>query len=91
MTRSAVFTNNRSQVVRLPKAVAFPEDVHQVDISKIGHSRVIVPQGKRWNDPFQNGPRASEDFMSSCRPSSVSRCDGHRHPEIDLAECATLV
>jgi antitoxin VapB len=44
--------------------VAFPEDVHQVDILKIGRSRVIVPQGKRWDDLFQNGPRASEDFMA---------------------------
>jgi antitoxin VapB len=32
MTKSTVFTSNRSQAVRLPKAVAFPEGVHQVDI-----------------------------------------------------------
>jgi antitoxin VapB len=63
MTRSTVFTSNRSQAVRLPKAVAFPEGVHQVDILKIGRSRVIVPQGKRWDDLFQNGPRTREDFM----------------------------
>jgi antitoxin VapB len=63
MASSTVFTSNRSQAVRLPKAVAFPDDVHQVDILKIGHSRVIVPQGKRWDDLFANGPRASEDFM----------------------------
>jgi antitoxin VapB len=50
--------------VRLPKAVAFPEDVHQVDILKIGRSRVIVPKGKRWDDLFQSGPRVSEDFMA---------------------------
>ncbi len=50
--------------VRLPKAVAFPEGVHQVDILKIGRSRVIVPQGKRWDDLFLSGPRVSEDFMS---------------------------
>jgi len=31
--------------------------VHQVDILKIGRSRVIVPQGKRWDDLFSNGPR----------------------------------
>jgi antitoxin VapB len=37
--------------------------VHQVDILKIGRSRVIVPQGKRWDDLFQSGPRASEDFL----------------------------
>jgi antitoxin VapB len=63
MASSTVFTSNRSQAVRLPKAVAFPEDVHQVDILKIGRSRVIVPQGKLWDDLFENGPRASEDFM----------------------------
>src|SRR5690606_26995453 len=64
MTSSTVFTTNRSQAVRLPKAVAFPDDVHQVDILKIGRSRVIVPQGRRWDDLFATGPRASEDFLA---------------------------
>jgi antitoxin VapB len=63
MASSTVFTSNRSQAVRLPKAVAFPDDVHQVDILKIGRSRVIVPKGKRWDDWFLNGPPVSEDFM----------------------------
>ena len=62
--RSTLFTNNRSQAVRLPKAVAFPDDVRQVDVLSIGNSRVIVPQGKRWDDLFLHGPRASEDFMT---------------------------
>jgi antitoxin VapB len=44
--------------------VAFPEDVREVDILKIGRSRVIVPRGERWDDLFQNGPRASKDFMA---------------------------
>ena len=64
MTSSTVFTSNRTQAVRLPKAVAFPEDVHQVDILKIGRSRLVVPKGKRWDDLFENGPRVSEDFLS---------------------------
>lgn len=64
MTTSTVFTSNRSQAVRLPKAVAFPDDVHQVDILKVGRSRVIVPHGQRWDDLFLNGPRASADFMA---------------------------
>ena len=63
MTQSTVFTSNRSQAVRLPKAVAFPADVHQVEIVRVGRSRVISPQGKRWDDLFESGPRASEDFM----------------------------
>jgi antitoxin VapB len=62
MARSTVFTSNRSQAVRLPKALAFPADVHQVEIIKLGRSRVISPAGKLW-DEFFDGPRASEDFM----------------------------
>jgi antitoxin VapB len=64
MASSTVFTSNRSQAVRLPKAVAFPDEVHQVEIFKVGRSRVIVPQGKRWDDLFGSGPRATEDFMA---------------------------
>ena len=74
MTRSTVFTSNRSQAVRLPKAVAFPEGVHQVDILKVGRSRLISPQGKRWDDLFLNGPRVSEDFMTERRqPAAEER------------------
>lgn len=71
MTSSTVFTSNRSQAVRLPKAVAFPENVHVVDVLKIGRSRVIVPKGQRWDDLFLNGPRVSADFMSEREQPTV--------------------
>jgi antitoxin VapB len=64
MASSTVFTTKRSQAVRLPKAVAFPDYVHQVDILKVGHSRVVIPRGKRWDDLFLEGPRATEDFLN---------------------------
>lgn len=64
MTRSTVFTTNRSQAVRLPKPVAFPESVHQVEITKVGASRVISPAGRRWEEFFDSAPRVSKDFMS---------------------------
>ena len=35
MTESKLFISNRSQAVRLPKAVAFPDGVKQVEISKL--------------------------------------------------------
>jgi antitoxin VapB len=74
VTSSTVFTSNRSQAVRLPKSVAFPDDVHKVDILMIGRSRVIVPQGKRWDDLFLSGPRASEDFMAErVQPAAEER------------------
>lgn len=64
MASATLFTSNRSQAVRLPKAVAFPDTVHQVDILVIGQSRLIVPKGKRWDDLFANGPRVSDDFLA---------------------------
>jgi antitoxin VapB len=64
MTRSTVFLTNRSQAVRLPKSVAFPDGVHQVEIVKLGHSRLISPVGRRWDDLFLDGPRASDHFMT---------------------------
>jgi antitoxin VapB len=84
MTRSTVFTSNRSQAVRMPKAVAFPPDVHQVEIIKIGHSRVVSPLGRRWDDMFLGGPRASDDFMSE-RPDiplkRAGRSDRAKKPQ----------
>jgi antitoxin VapB len=67
MTRSTVFRTNRGQAVRLPTPAAFPDDVHQVEIVKLGHSRLISPVGRRWDDLFLDGPRASDDFMTECR------------------------
>jgi antitoxin VapB len=64
MTRSTVFTSNRSQAVRLPKPVAFPEGVHQVEVVKVGRNRMISPAGLRWDELFLAGPRVSKDFMS---------------------------
>ena len=63
MTHSTLFKSNRSQAVRLPKAVAFPDDVQQVEIVKVGRSRLVSPAGHRWDDLFRQGPRASEDFL----------------------------
>ena len=74
MARSTVFISNRSQAVRLPKAVAFPEEVHQVEIIRIGNGRLIVPVGRRWDEFFENGPRVSDDFMSERdQPSAQER------------------
>jgi len=64
MTRSTVFKTNKTQAVRLPKAVAFPEDVREVEIIKRGHTRIISPVGRRWDDVFMNATRLPEDFMA---------------------------
>ena len=43
MVRTTIFHSNRSQAVRLPKDVAFPDDVKQVTVLREGKRRVIVP------------------------------------------------
>ena len=52
MTRTTVFKSNRSQAVRLPKDVAFPEDVRNVAILRDGVRRIIVPADRTWDDFF---------------------------------------
>lgn len=59
-----VFLSNRSQAVRLPKAVALPEDVKHVDVIAVGRSRVISPAGESW-DAWFDGENATADFMAS--------------------------
>ena len=63
MTQSKVFKSNKSQTIRLPKPVAFPDTVEYVEIVKLGKSRLITPVGARWDD-FFHGPPASDDFMA---------------------------
>lgn len=52
MTRTTLFQSNRSQAVRLPKDVAFPEGVKDVAILRDGARRVIVPANAIWDDFF---------------------------------------
>lgn len=64
MERGGVFKSNTSQAIRLPKAVALPESVKQVDIVAIGRSRLISPAGESWDSWFSS-EGVSDDFMPS--------------------------
>ena len=52
MTRTVLFQSNRSQAVRLPKDVAFPQGVKDVTILREGKGRIIVPSDAVWDDFF---------------------------------------
>jgi antitoxin VapB len=52
MVRTTIFRSNRSQAVRLPKDVAFPEDVRQVIVLRDGRRRIVLPDGSLWDDFF---------------------------------------
>lgn len=60
--RTRVFKSNRSQAVRLPKAIAFPESIKDVEITAIGNQRIITPAGQSWNSWFASSG-VSKDFM----------------------------
>jgi antitoxin VapB len=57
MTRvnTKMFKSNKTQAVRLPKAVAFDESVIEVEIVVVGNSRIISPAGDSWDQWF-DGP-----------------------------------
>jgi antitoxin VapB len=50
--RSTLFKSNRSQAVRLPKELAFPEGVKQVAIRQVGKARIVTPADAVWDDFF---------------------------------------
>lgn len=64
MVVTTVFRNNRTQAVRLPKAVALPEDVHEVEVRVVGASRVISPVGVSWDEWFDTSEPVSDSFVT---------------------------
>ncbi|EEW6418768.1 TPA: toxin-antitoxin system antitoxin VapB [Escherichia coli] len=71
---TTVFLSNRSQAVRLPKAVALPEDVKKVDVIAVGRTRIITPAGESWDSWF-DGDSVSADFMNDREQPAVQERD----------------
>lgn len=63
-TKAGVFMSNKTQAVRLPKDVALPANVKQVEIIPMGRARLIVPVDDSWDSWFA-GEGVSGDFMES--------------------------
>ena len=53
MARTTLFRSNRSQALRLPKDVAFPEGVSAVTVVRDGKRRVVTPSDALWDDFFE--------------------------------------
>lgn len=60
--QTKLFKSNKSQAVRLPKDVAFPESIKEVQITALGNKRIIEPLDQLWDDWF-DAPGVSDDFM----------------------------
>ena len=63
IVHTKVFKSNQSQAVRLPKPVALPDNIREVEIVAIGNTRIITPAGKSWDDWF-DGQGVTDDFMA---------------------------
>jgi antitoxin VapB len=72
-TVTTLFKSNQTQAVRLPKAVAFPDDIKEVEIIAIGNSRLICPVGHRWDSFFDGKPKVSDDFVRGDQGEAEAR------------------
>ncbi len=64
MADSTVFTNNRTQAVRLPAETRFPESVKKVAVRVVGVERIVAPIDATWDSFFQAVPLPTDDFMA---------------------------
>ena len=65
MPTATIFLNNRSQAVRLPKAVAFPDNVSKVHVDVVGDTRVLTPIPTTFSEWLAQPHYFDPDFMST--------------------------
>lgn len=65
MSNSTVFTNNRSQAIRLPADMRLPASVKRVTVRARGLERIIAPIENTWDSFFLDSPAVPDDFMSA--------------------------
>ncbi|OYU12760.1 MAG: AbrB/MazE/SpoVT family DNA-binding domain-containing protein [Comamonadaceae bacterium PBBC1] len=63
MITTTVFTNNRTQAIRLPADLRLPENVKKVEVRARGLDRIIPPVGRSWDQFFTKGPKVSDEFL----------------------------
>lgn len=64
MAISTVFTNNRTQAVRLPAETRFPDTVKKVQVRVAGQERIISPVESAWDSFFLGTTTATDDFIA---------------------------
>jgi antitoxin VapB len=62
MQTAKVFSNGRSQTVRLPKEFRFDSD--EVYVARMGSAVVLMPKVLSWNVLFESLDGFSDDFMA---------------------------
>lgn len=65
MATTTVFTNNRSQAIRLPAEMRLPDNVKRVDVRARGCERIIAPMGATWDSFFLDAQKPADDFLET--------------------------
>lgn len=65
MDVAKVFTNGRSQAVRLPKSCRFQDD--EVLVNRIGSMVILMPKNDPWANMIKSLDIFTEDFMADGR------------------------
>ncbi|MEW9824748.1 MAG: type II toxin-antitoxin system VapB family antitoxin [Candidatus Symbiodolus clandestinus] len=73
MEQTTLFKHNQSQAVRLPKVVAFPDNVKQVDIIALGCVWIVSPVGETWDSWFANEAVDADFMVSREQPNGQQR------------------
>lgn len=76
MVASTIFTNNRTQAVRLPAELRLPADIKRVDVRAKGNERIISPLNQSWDSFFKDGLQPTDDFMSERAPQEQAAREG---------------
>ena len=72
MEKAKIFQNGGSQAVRLPKAVRFPDDQHEVLVHRVGR-RVILEPADEWSAEFRSALGAWRGRIERPRAQRLSK------------------
>jgi antitoxin VapB len=75
VAHTKLFKSNRSQAVRLPKSVSFPESIKDVDILVVGNARIILPSGESWDNWFDRKGVTADFMVERAQPEDQLRDD----------------
>jgi antitoxin VapB len=63
MSSGTIFTNNRTQNIRIPADMRFPAGVKTVEVRSVGRELIISPVENTWDSFFLASESVSADFM----------------------------
>ncbi len=69
--KTTVFKLNRSQAVRIPKDLAFPDGVKKLIVRRDGNKLILEPETSFWDDFFDRPP--CSDFPDRDQPPHQER------------------